>query len=114
MSTPCTATVSPDLFVVALFVLAAIPATLYTLIYLFRPWWTTPQGRALMVKSWGNTFLLNLGLATWLFGDFAGRAAIRDVGLVLFAVGLWYLLWTLLTSPGAENFPPRCWFRRRR
>lgn len=104
-----------DEVMVVLFFLAFVPALGYTAFYMFRPWRSTPQGRALMVKSWGNVFLLGLGFATLTLGrDFPFRDTIRLTGMSIFVVGYWMLLHSLLTSPGAETFPPRRWFRRRK
>ena len=94
-----------------LFASAALATNVYVVLYWFRPWRATRQGEALMVGKWGNAILLNLGLATLLFGpDYWGRDFFRVLGLTAFTAGICYLLWTLLTSPGAENYPPRsCW-----
>lgn len=90
-----------------------LPVNLYPLFYAFRPWSSTPQGRALMVKAVSNAVLIDMGLATTVLGDYAGREAIRLVGFTLLVVGIWYLFVTLLRAPGAEDYPPRTWFRRR-
>lgn len=104
-----------DEIMVVLFFAALLPAVTYTAFYLFRPWRSTPQGRALMVKSWGNVFLLGLGFATLALGrDFPFRDTIRLTGMSLFVVGYWMLLHSLLTSPGAEDYPPFSWLRRKR
>lgn len=93
---------------------AAAPAVnLYPIFYAFRPWRSTPQGRALMVKSLGNVIVIDVVLAYVVFGDYAGRDFVRVIGFGTFTVGIWYLLTTLLTAPGAGRYPPRSWFRRR-
>lgn len=95
------------------FVLALVVSLTFISIYAFRRWWATPQGRALMVKSLGNSFLLGLGAVTIVLGqNFHGRGTIRLVGMTLFSFGLCYLLHGLLFAPGAERFPPRSWWRR--
>ena len=109
------ATTPTDDIVVVLFLLSLILAVLYTGLYLFRPWRSTAQGRALMVKTLGNVFLLGLGSATLALGrDFPLRDSFRLAGMSLFVVGYWLLLRSLWTSPGAEDYPPRSWFRRGR
>lgn len=102
--------------VVLWLIFLCVPAVnLYPLIYAFRPWRSTPQGRALMVKALGNVILIDMGVATLTFGeDYPGRGLIRVIGFTLFVLGINYLFWTLLTSPGAENYPPRSWWRRLR
>lgn len=97
------------------FLVSLVVSVTFVATYAFRRWWTNPQGRALMVKSLGNSFLLGLGLATLILGQhFEGRGSIRLVGMTLFCFGLCYLLHGLLFSPGAEEYPPRSWFRRHR
>jgi hypothetical protein len=93
--------------VVSVLVVACLPAVnLYPLIYAFRPWRSTPQGRALMIKALGNVVLIDMSFAYIWFGDYPGRDAVRVVGFLLFAVGINYLFWTLMSSPGARDYPP--------
>lgn len=103
-----------DYLVLALLCLAAPAVNLYPLLYAFRPWRSTPQGRALMVKALGNVIVIDVVLAYLAFGDYPGRDVVRVVGFGLFAAGIWYLFISLLTSPGSVNYPPRSWMRRRR
>jgi hypothetical protein len=104
-----------DDLVFVLLLAAAIPTNLYPLFYAFRPWSTTPQGRALMTKAVGNMIVIDVVLATLLFGqDYPGRDLVRVFGFGVFVVGMWYLLVSLLTSPGAVRYPPRSWLSRRR
>ena len=92
-----------------------IPVNLYPVFYLFRPWRPTEQGRALMVKAWGNALLIDMRIATVTLGDdYPGRDVVRAVGFALFAVGNWLLLIALLRSDDDEMYPPRSWIRRRR
>lgn len=97
---------------VVLLIAACVVSNLYSFFYWFRPWRSTPQGRALMVKSLANSTLLNLGVAFQLFGDYPGRLQIRLVAFTLFVVGVTYLFTTLMTAPGAKDYPPWTWFRR--
>ena len=100
--------------VVEVLFLACVPAVnLYPLVYLFRPWRTTPQGRALMIKALGNMLLIDMIVAFQLLGDYFGRDTVRLVGMTLFCVGVWYLFLTLLRTPGAHDYPPFRWRKRR-
>lgn len=101
-----------DTVVVTILVLAsALPSLLYTFFYLFRPWTTTPQGRALMVKSIGNLILLGMAVAYALLGEYPYRPLVRLIGFGVFSAGIWYLLVSLLRSQGAEDYPPFTWAR---
>lgn len=92
-------------------VYVSIPVNLYPLFYAFRPWRSTPQGRALMIKALGNMGLIDVILAYWLFGDYFGRQVLRAAMFVLFAVGMTYLFVTLLRAPNAREYPPFTWIR---
>lgn len=81
-----------DVLVTVLVLTSAVPAFLYTLFYCFRPWTTTPQGRALMVKSWGNVILLGMAVAYALLGEYDARPVVRAIGFFIFTAGMWYLL----------------------
>lgn len=107
-------TLPADTIVLGLLILAAPAINLYPLVYCFRPWRSTPQGRALMQKALGNVILIDMGLATLIFGDYPFRDAIRITGFALFALGVNNLFWTLISSPGADKYPPRSWFQRAR
>lgn len=87
----------------------AIPANLYPLFYLFRPWRSTPQGRALMTKSLGNMMLIDIIVAFSLWGDYPGRSWLRAIAFTVFAVGTTYLLISLLRVPNAKQYPPFTW-----
>lgn len=96
----------------AMLIACAVPVNLYPLFYAFRPWWITPQGRALMTKAVGNMILIDMILGFQLFGDYPGRTYVRLIGFGFFVVGTWWLLISLLTSPGAREYPPRSWLNR--
>jgi hypothetical protein len=99
----------------ALLIICAIPANLYPVFYAFRPWWVTPQGRALMVKALGNAMLIDLGLSVVVWGDdYPGRPLVRAVAFALFAIGIWYLFVALLRSDRDGRYPPSSWWRQRR
>lgn len=103
-----------DGVLLVLILVAAVASNLYVFFYLFRPWFRTPQGRALMVKSIGNAILLDMAAAFTLWGDYSGRHVVRLVGFSIFLAGIVYLLVTLLFSPGARRYPPWNWRRSRR
>jgi hypothetical protein len=105
---------SIDGYAEALLVLCAVPVNLYPSLYAFRPWWTTPQGRALMTKALGNALLIDMALAAVLWPDYALRPYVRAVGFTVFTAGVWYLLIALLRSDGDGHYPPRNWWRNRR
>lgn len=89
-----------DTIVLVLFLAAGVAVNAYVALYLTRPWWTTNAGRALMVKAWGNVILIDLALATLIFGeDYPGRAVIRVIGMAAFTTGVWYLLIVLVRTP---------------
>lgn len=96
-----------------IFMFAAVPVNLYALFYTFRPWRRTAQGQALWVKSIGNVIVIDVVLATLVFGeDYPGREVIRVVGFATFAVGISYLFLSLVFSEGASRYPPWSWLPR--
>lgn len=99
----------------ALWLLAAalVPVNLYPLIYMFRPWRSTPQGRALMLKAVGNMILLDLVFLNRAIPPYPGHDLVQLIGIALFVGGIFYLFWSLVTSPGSDQYPPRSWWRRR-
>lgn len=101
-----------DGLVLALLVAAAVPVNIYPLVYLTRPWWVSAAGRALMVKAWGNLLLIDLFLASAVWGDYPGREAVRLAGLSLYLVGVWWLLIVLLRVP--RHMPLGGWDLRER
>lgn len=103
-----------DVIVLALVIVAAVPTNLYPLFYAFRPWRSTHQGRALMTKAVGNLILIDMALAVLVFGDYPLRDVIRVIGFTVYTVGIWSLFTSLVTSPGAWDYPPLSWLRRRR
>lgn len=86
----------PDDVVIAQLAVAAVAVNIYPLIYMTRPWYSTAPGRALMVKAWGNLIVIDLSLAYVWLGEYPGRADVRFAGFALFAIGVWYLLLSLL------------------
>jgi hypothetical protein len=95
-------------------VVSAVVVAAYLFFYLWRPWYSNAQGRALMTKAVGNVILLDaLALPYAIFGDYPGRPYVRLVGMTIFMAGVTYLLVSMLTSPGARDYPPRSWLRRR-
>lgn len=84
--------------------LIAVPVTIYPFVYAFRPWRSTPAGRALMVKAMGNIILIDMAVLSYFLGDYAGREWIRFMGLNAFLAGVSYLLLVLLRTP---RFPQK-------
>lgn len=95
-----------DRTMIVLTCLAAVAVNLYVIIYFFRPWYTTPAGRALMVKAVGNFIIIDMSLAYALFGEYPGRDIVRVVGMTTFTTGMWYLLVVLLKTPRYVPPPP--------
>jgi hypothetical protein len=102
-----------ETYIIVMLWVAAPASALYAFFYMFRPWHSTPQGRALALKSWGTAILLGMGLAATMWPTYPFQDAIRLVAFTLWAVGIVYLLVTLLFSPGARRYPPWNWRRGR-
>jgi hypothetical protein len=101
-----------DVVVFGMIVVSGLTYALYLFFYLFRPWFSTSQGRALMTKAVGNVVLIDaLALPFALFGDYPFRWLVRLVGMTIFTVGGVYLLVSLVFSPGAKKYPPWRWRR---
>lgn len=104
-----------DTIVLVLIVISGVASALYLFFYLFRPWFVTAQGRALMTKAVGNVVLIDmLALPFAAFGDYPGRWLVRMVGMLIFTAGILYLLVSLVFSPGARRYPPWNWRKSRR
>jgi hypothetical protein len=101
--------VTADEIVLWLFVGCLPAVNLYPLFYAFRPWRSTPQGQALMVKALGNVMVIDLTVTYLWFGEYPGRDVLRVVGFSLFFTGINYLLATLIFSEGARKYPPWSW-----
>lgn len=93
---------------------STVVSVVYVATYLWRPWRSTPQGKALMVRAWGDIIVLSMALAYAIGGNYPLRAQVRLAGFGVFMVGTIYLTWSLLAAPGARNYPPWSWLRRRR
>jgi len=100
-----------DLAAQILLITCVVPVNLYVLFYAFRPFWVTPQGRALMIKAAGNAVLLDLGLSVVIFGpDYMLRPYVRIAAFTLFGIGIWYLFIALMRSPASRDYPPYTWW----
>lgn len=97
-----------------LFVTCAAPVNLLPLFYAFRPWRSTPQGRALMIRSVGDMLLIDVILASMIWPVWVGQQLLSNVGVAAFVGGLWYLFVAMLRSPGSSNYPPLSWWCRLR
>lgn len=79
--------------------IGAIPATLFPVVYFFRPWRRTWTGRGLMSLSFGMLLLFDLSITSHLLGH--GWPGFRWVAVgvyALIAFGLWVLFLSLLSS----------------
>ena len=95
-----------DTIAYALIWLAVPPATLFPVLYFFRPWWRSLAGLALMTSSFGLALLIDISLAYRVFGnDYPGRDAVRLTVYALIVAGSWLILLALLRadSPGGRR-----------
>lgn len=83
---------------VALIALAAIPATLFPLIYSRSPWWRSSPGRAVMTLSVGLALLVDLSLVHLVALTWAGWPAVTVAVYALITVGLYWLLYALIRA----------------
>ena len=92
---------SNDTIAYGLIWLAVLPATLFPIIYFFRPWWRSLAGRALMTSSLGLALLIDISLAYKVFGnDYPGRDAVRLTVYALIVAGSWMILFALFRAGG--------------
>jgi len=90
---------SVDTIAAVLVLLAAPPATLFPLLYVWLPWWRSAVGRALMVSSTGLALLIDVSLARmWLGEDYPLRDAVRLTVYTLITVGVYFKLAALLIT----------------
>ena len=88
-----------DKAAVILVALAAFPATLFPILYAFRPWYTSLVGWMLMTLSTGLALLVDLSLVYQMFGDdYPGRDIVRLTVYALIVAGLWGMLVALLRA----------------
>lgn len=90
-----------DLWVLIFIWWGAIPATLFVILYpLLSPGWRrTPIGWALLISSTSLALLLDLSLATKIFGpEFLARDPIRITVVALIAAGATLKLVALVTG----------------
>lgn len=101
-------------YIVTLLWIAAPASLLYAFLYMWRPWFRTPQGQALAFKSWGSGILLGMGLAATMWPEYPYRDEVRAVAFTIWTIGIVYLLLALVFSPGARKYPPWNWRRQGR
>lgn len=94
-----------------LLISCSVPVNLFPLFYAFRPWRSTPQGRALMIKAVGNLLLIDVILASMIWPVWTGQRLLSNIGFGAFVGGIWYLFVAMLRSPGSGNYPPVSWLR---
>lgn len=80
-----------------LVILAAIPATIFPLLYSRSPWRETLIGRALMTSTVGLALLVDISLLYKVFGDeYFARDVVRLVVYFIITAGAYLNLWALL------------------
>lgn len=89
-----------DAIAVALIVIAAPPATMFPIVYAFRPWHQSLIGRALMTKSIGIALLIDISLAYRFLGDdYPARDYVRIGVYALIAAGIWFQFIAMVRAP---------------
>lgn len=72
---------------------------LFTIGYSFRPWYTSPIGRAIMAHAVGSLMLFSIAfLDPWIPETYPGYKVVSSVIIVLWIVGWWYMVWALWTT----------------
>jgi hypothetical protein len=81
--------VNVDTIALILVLLMAPPATLFPILYAFRPWYRSLIGRALMTHSVGLALLIDISLLYKAFGDdYPGRDIVRLAVYSVILVGV--------------------------
>lgn len=92
-----------DMIAVALIFAAAPPATMFPIVYAFRPWRRSMIGRALMVKAVGLALLIDISIAYIVMGDdYAYRDLVRVAVYGLIVVGIWWQFIAMAKAPHAS------------
>lgn len=82
-----------------LILLAAVPATLYWILFVFNTpgWWRRPVGRALGIKATALMLLCDISAAYQILGnDYPYRDVARITVFLLVVLGLWLQLGALV------------------
>jgi len=96
--------VNADTIALALVLCMAPPATLFPILYAFRPWWRSLIGRALMTHSVGLALLIDISLAYKAFGDdYPGRDFVRLAVYSLILLGVTFQCVALIRSRGTKR-----------
>lgn len=96
------ATVEHWLDVAAVFLIfaAAPPATMFPIVYAFRPWRSSMIGRALMTKAIGLALLIDISIAYIVMGDdYAFRDLVRVLVYGVIVVGIYYQFIAMVRAP---------------
>lgn len=79
-----------DWVAIALIFVAAPPATMFPIVYAFRPWRRTLIGRALMTKAVGLALLIDISIIYQVLGDdYPYRNVVRVAVYALVVTGIW-------------------------
>lgn len=92
-----------DVIALILVLAMAPPATLFPILYAFRPWWKSLIGRALMTHSVGLALLIDISLLYKAFGDdYPGRDVVRLAVYAVILVGVTGQCIALIRSRGPK------------
>ena len=84
--------------------IAAVPATLFPIVYSRRPWRASFLGRALMVKATGLALLIDISLLYVQFGDdYPYRQLVRAAVYTLITTGIILQFTALCVAPWSRD-----------
>ena len=84
--------------------IAAVPATLFPIVYWRRPWRASFLGRALMTKATGLALLIDTTLLyVWLGDDYPYRQLVRALVYTLITVGIIMQFTALCIAPRSRD-----------
>lgn len=93
-----------DSIATALIIIAAPAATMFPIVYWFRPWRQSQIGRALMVKATGMALLIDITIAYYAFGDdYPFRHLVRVIIYGLITLGIWWQFLAMLRAGKRED-----------
>lgn len=89
-----------DVYSMGVLLFASIPATLFPIVYSFRPWRTSWIGRALMVKATGLALLIDTSILYLAFGhDYPYRQLVRAFVYTFIVTGITLQFVVLCLAP---------------